>query len=128
MQTEKTRNINFCHAVVIINVLINLIQKHFATGKNFSSDTLNPIQDGLCRGCSRMRGGGKKCPSLKSVTHILQWWNLAQLYLSQRKSKKYMNHVTHPWVLLTSVFFHRESANFDISRNTDIDCILIHNF
>ena len=32
------------------------------------------------------------------------------------------------WVLLTSAFFHRKSANFAISRNTDIDCILIHNF
>ena len=38
---------------------------------------LNPIQDGLFRGCSRMGP-----PSLKSVTHILQWWNLAQLYLT----------------------------------------------
>ena len=28
-------------------------------------------------------------------SHILQWWNLAQLYLSQRGSKKYINHVTH---------------------------------
>ena len=27
------------------------------------------------------------------------------------------------WVLLTAAFFHRKSA-----RNTDLDCILIHNF
>ena len=27
-----------------------------------------------------------------------------------------------------SAFFHRESANFAISRNIGIDCILIHNF
>ena len=40
----------------------------------------NPIQDGPFRGCSWM--GDKKDPSLKSVTHILQWWNLAQLYLT----------------------------------------------
>ena len=34
-----------------------------------------------------------------------------------------------PWVLLTSAFFfHRKSATFVISRNTDIDCILMHNF
>ena len=36
---------------------------------------INPIQDGLFRGCSRLRGGGKgeqKVPtSQKSVTHIL---------------------------------------------------------
>ena len=42
----------------------------------------NPIQDGLFRGCLRV-GGGKKPPSsLKTVTHILQWWKLAQLYLT----------------------------------------------
>ena len=42
---------------------------------------LNPIQDGHIWGCSRMGGGGvKRPPSLKSITHILQWWNLAQLY------------------------------------------------
>ena len=67
-------------------------------------------------------------PSLKSVTRILQWWNLAKLYLSQRRSKKCMNHVTHPWVLVKSAFFHRKSANFALSRNTGIDSILIHNF
>ena len=33
-----------------------------------------------------------------------------------------------PWVPLTSAIFHRKSANFAISRNTCIDCILIQNF
>ena len=57
----------------------------------------NPIQDGLFRGCSQMGEVGQKGPpSLKSVTHILQWWNLAELYLTQRRSKNYMNHMTHP--------------------------------
>ena len=32
------------------------------------------------------------------------------------------------WVLLTSAFFQRKWANWAISRNTDVDCILIHNF
>ena len=55
---------------------------------------------------------------LKSVTHILQWWNLVVVpYL--KKIQKYMNHVT---------FFHWKLANFVISRNADIDCILLHNF
>ena len=41
-------------------------------------------------------GGEAKSPlSLKSVTYILQQRNLAQLYLTQRRSKKYRNHVTH---------------------------------
>ena len=60
-------------------------------------------------------GGAKKPPSLKSATHILQWWNLAHLYLT-------------PWVPLTSTIFHRKSANFAISRNTCIGCIFKQNF
>ena len=39
----------------------------------------NPIKDGLFRRCSRI--GGKMDP-LKSVPHILQWWNWEQLYLT----------------------------------------------
>ena len=35
---------------------------------------INPIQDGLFRGCSRMGGGLFGPHSLKSVTYILQWW------------------------------------------------------
>ena len=42
----------------------------------------NPIQDGPLWGCSRI-GEGKKGPfSLKSGIHILQWWNLVDLYLT----------------------------------------------
>ena len=41
-------------------------------------------------------GGGQKGSLLKSATHILHWWNLAQLYLTQKRSKKYMNPVTNP--------------------------------
>ena len=32
-----------------------------------------------------------------------------------------------PWVVLTSSYFPRKSAIFVMSRNTDIDCVLIHN-
>ena len=62
------------------------------TSYNFSFClwNLNPTQDENFRGCSRMRGRGpkKSPPTLKSVTHILQWWNVAQLHLTQRRSKK----------------------------------------
>ena len=51
-------------------------------------------------------------PSLKSVTHILQWWNLAQLYLTQRRSKKYMNHVTHPLSSADISIFSPEISKF----------------
>ena len=30
--------------------------------------------------------------------------------------------------MLTSAFFQRKSATFVISRNTDVDCILVFNF
>ena len=54
--------------------------------------------------------------SLKFVTHMLQWWNVAHFTLPKEDT----NHVTYPWVLLTSVFFRRKLANFPILRNTDI--------
>ena len=71
---------------------------------------------GVCGGRELLN----RSPSLKSVTHILQWWNLAQLYLTKRRSKKYMNHVTYPLSSADSIFF-RKSANFVILRNKEID-------
>ena len=52
--------------------------------------SINPIQDQPFWGCSWMKGGGegggvgvgKKASYLKSVTRIIQSWNLAQLYLT----------------------------------------------
>ena len=67
---------------------------------------INPIQDGLFRGCSRAP------PSLKSVTHILQWWNLANLCLTQRWSKKYMNRVTLPLISADITIFSSEISKF----------------
>ena len=59
-------------------------------------------------------GGGpqKDHPSLRSVTHILQWWNLAQLYLNQRRSKIYMNHVAHPLSFDDISIFSQETNKF----------------
>ena len=99
---------------------------HYQGGQHHSihcskcDQILNPIQDRLFRGCSRMGGGGR---GLKSVAHILQWRNLPK---GDPKNIWITWHT--PWVLLTSAFFLRKSANFAISRNTNIDCILIHNF
>ena len=73
-------------------------------------------------------GGGKRPPCLKSFTHILQWWNLARLYLTQIRSEKYTNHVTHSLRSADISIFYRISADLAISRNIYIDCILIHNF
>ena len=55
---------------------------------NFTDNSVfvsfNPIRDGLLRAAHDRGGiwGAKRSPFLKFVTHILQWWNLAQLYLT----------------------------------------------
>ena len=46
------------------------------------TEIFNPIQDWPFRGCSRIWRGPKRPQSLTSVTHILQLWNLAQLYFT----------------------------------------------
>ena len=68
-------------------------QRNFINNSYRKGD-ISPIQDGPFRGCSWMRGaqsppppptprlerGAKRSPSLKSIIHILQRWNVAQLY------------------------------------------------
>ena len=38
------------------------------------------------------------------------------------KTQRYMNHVTNPLSCSNVSIFHWKSANFAISKNTDIDC------
>ena len=45
-----------------------------------------------------------------------------------KKTQKYLNHVTHLLSSANISIFHRKSANFAISENTNIDCTLVHNF
>ena len=93
---------------------------------HFVELVLNPIQDGLFRGCSRM--GGKKVPHPK-ICHTSCNNETSHNYTLPKEDPKNIWITGHiPWVLLTSAFFYRKSANFGISRNTDVDCILIHNF
>ena len=54
--------------------------------------------------------------------------NLAQLYLTQSRYKKYINHVTHRLSWADNSIFHRKSEIFVISGNTGINCILMHKF
>ena len=64
----------------------------------FNTAFLNLFKMGLsgdAHGWGVEEGGAEKLPSLKFVTHILQQQNLAQLYLAQKRSKKYLNQVTH---------------------------------
>ena len=75
----------------------------------------NANQHGLFQGCSRMgcsRVGAKMSPSLKSATHTLQRWNLAQLYLTERILKDYMSHVTHSLSSADIIIFLLEISKF----------------
>ena len=71
----------------------------------------NRIQDGPFRDCSRM-GWGKKASSLKSVRHILQWWNVAQLLPYLKKIQKYIYYVTHLLSSADIIIFSPEISNF----------------
>ena len=52
----------------------------------------------------------------KSVTYIVQWWNLAQLYLKNIQ-KIYLNHVTHPLGSADISIFLTEISKFcDIKK------------
>ena len=78
-----------------------------------------------------MGGGGQKGPLPKfchTYPKMMKLGTVIQLYLSQRRSKKYMNHVTHPLSSADISIFQQKSANFATSRNADIDYTLIHNF
>ena len=86
---------------------------------------VNPIQDGPFRCCSRM-GGKAPLPKTLHISYNDEAWHS---YTSPKEYPKSVWITWHtPWFLLTSAFFHWKSANFAMSRNTDIDCILIHNF
>ena len=56
-----------CHSVIVL--VVKAVQKLTL----FRWANLGLLKDG---------GGGKNTPSLKSVSHIFQSWNLAQLYLT----------------------------------------------
>ena len=90
--------------------------------------SFKPNKDRIFGGCLPMKMGGwgtKSYPCLKSVTYILMWWNLVHLYLPKLNPINIWITWNTPWVLMTSTFFRRKSANFAISRNIDIDWIFI---
>ena len=90
---------------------------------------INPTQDGHFRGCSRMgEGGAAKRPPLPKICH--KYPTMMKLgYILPKEDPKNIWIMWHtPWLLLTLAFFQQKSANFVISRNADIDCILEHNF
>ena len=67
--------------------------------------------------------GPKKAPVPKTCHTYPTMMKLGSYTLHKEDPKKDMN-----YVLLTSAFVHQKSSNFAISINTDIGCILVHNF
>ena len=61
----------------------------------------------------------------KSIIFIPQLWNLANFYPSLRRSRKYINHVTHLLSLTDICFFHQKLAIFVILGNKIKNLILI---
>ena len=75
------------------------------------------------------RWGGLKGPSLWNLWHISYNDEAWHSYTLPKEDLKNIWITWHAlWILLTSGFFHCKSANFAISRNTDIYWILKHNF
>ena len=73
--------------------------------------------------------GNKKNPSLKSVTQYLAIIKPGTVipYLKKIQKNIWITWYT-PWVLLASALFHQKPGNFAISKNSDVDGILLHNF
>ena len=83
----------------ILTTWIRITRKytyHIMTRGSFHKN-LNSIQDESFRGCSWVddRWRGRRTQLLKSVTNILQCWNLAQSCFTLRRSKRHINHSTH---------------------------------
>ena len=71
--------------------------------------------------------GGKKITLFKICHTYPKMMKLGTVIHYLKKIKKTYKLRDTPWILLTSKCFHWKSATFFISRNIDIDCILIHN-
>ena len=105
------------------------LNPHTKFTSSSTTTEFNPIQDGFFRGCwqrgmGRGGGGAKSTPPpcLKSLTHILQWWNLAVIPYVMKIQKLYESRET-TLEFCWHQHFIPESANFAISRNIGIDSI-----
>ena len=80
----------------------------------------------VCVGVGGGRGGGG---GEGGWTKTSPFPNICHTYATMMKLSTVIRSTKYiAWVLLTSAFFDRKLANFAILRNTDVDCILKHNF
>ena len=73
------------------------------------------------------KGGCKKYPLPKIYHTYPTMMKLGSYSLPKDNPKNIWITWYISWVLLTSAYFHRKSANFAISENTYANCILVHN-
>ena len=87
---------------------------------------LNPIQDVPFWGCALMKGKKAPCPKIWRAYPTMT--KLGTVNLTQSRSRKYINYVTHPLSFAAiSIFFTIYQHFFVLPGNTDKNCILLHN-
>ena len=90
---------------------------------------INPIQDGSFQGCSRIEERWVKKLLLPKICGTYpRMMKLGTAILASKRFKQFTDLVTHLLSSANIIIFYRKSANFSISRNTNIDSILKHNF
>ena len=94
----------------------------------FSLKILTLFSTGLFRAAHRYMGRGQNLSLSKNYHNLFynETWHSFSLPKEDPKNMWITWHI--PWILLTSAFIHWKSAIFAISRNADIDSILIHYF
>ena len=108
---------------LILTMWIRITRKykcHIMTRGSFHKN-LNSIQDESFRGCTWMddRWQGRRTQLLKSVTNILQCWNLAQSCFTLRRSKRHINHATHSMHSADISIFSPKISNFCYIKKND---------
>ena len=79
-------------------------------------------------GAAHAWGGAKKAPLPKICSKCPTMMKLGTVITYLKESKKYIDHVMHPFSFADIGIFYKKSANFANSRNIDIDSIQIRNF
>ena len=103
----------------VAGIAFKFIKKE-TLGRAFSWEfckIFNPIQDGLFWDCSR-KGGGVWAKRLKTVTHILQWWNFAVIPYLRKIQKMYKSRDTFTRSADISIFSPKISKNCYINKHT----------
>ena len=118
------RRLSTRKTAIISREIRNLIS-HFLTHKFSNRHKVLPLYRMVFFGSAQ---DGRRHPpyNLSLISHNDETWRSYTLPKEDSKNIWITWHT--PWVQLTSQFFHRKSVDFVISRNKDIDCILIHKF